>query len=56
MMGLYNEWFARYGLWDFVEDLVTPEEIKREQVLVQITGGTNAKLTAHNLREVLALL
>lgn len=52
----YNIWFKRYGLWDFVEDLVMNSDLTDTKVLVQIEGGPNAKLTPLNLSQVLLLL
>jgi hypothetical protein len=52
----YNSWFKAYGLWDFVEDLIAPEQLRSDEVDVEIEGGVGAKLTAHNLSEVLSLL
>lgn len=50
----YSVWFRRYGLFDFVEDIVTREELGN--LPVEIEGGKAAKLTAHNLHLVIALL
>lgn len=56
MRDLYWRWFRHYGLLDYVEDLLTPEEAAHENALVQIVGGKNARLTAHNLGAVVAFL
>jgi len=50
MIDLYVRWFRKYGLFDYVDDIVTRIEIKR--VDVEIEGG--GKLTAHCLHDVLA--
>jgi hypothetical protein len=50
----YSVWFRRYGIWDFVDDIVTPEEMG--VLTVEIAGTNSAKLTAFNYQEVLRLL
>lgn len=52
----YNQWFKTYGLWDFVEDLLPPEQIDMSDVDVEIEGGEDTRLTAHNLGTILSLL
>jgi hypothetical protein len=56
MIDYYNQWFKRYGLWDFIEDILPPEQIKDDEVVVDIEGGAGSKLTAYNLSNVLALI
>lgn len=56
MRTLYATWFKRYGLFDYVEDIVTPEELLREHVAVIIEGGPKARLTVANVQDVIALL
>lgn len=53
---LYARWFTRLGIWDYVEDILTPEELTHEHVAVQIEGGPHARLTVANLHAVVALL
>ncbi len=54
MRTIYARWFDRLGLWDYVADILTPEEVKHERVAVLIEGGSTARLTAFNLHAVLA--
>ncbi len=54
MRTLYRDWMAKRGLLDYVADILTPAEARRERVAVYIEGGPRAKLTAFNLHEVLA--
>ncbi len=54
MRTLYRDWMAKRGLLDYVDDILTPAEARRERVAVYIEGGPHAKLTAFNLHEVLA--
>lgn len=51
---VYDVWFRRLGIWDFVDDLMPRERVG--PMHVEIEGGPGAKLTAHNLHEVLRLL
>lgn len=48
---LYVPWFRKYGLFDYVDDILPRE--KAGYLHVEIEGGLNARLTAHNLHEVL---
>lgn len=50
----YNRWFKKYGIWDFISDLVPHEQVG--YLNVEIEGGRNARLTAHNLHAVIAML
>jgi hypothetical protein len=52
----YNLWFKTYGLWDFIEDILPPTQVRADEVAVEIEGGPDSRLTAHNLDAVLALL
>ncbi len=56
MCGFYSNWFVNHGLWDYVDDIITPQDLAREKVLVYIQGGPEARLTHFNLSAVLALL
>ncbi len=56
MLGFYSNWFINHGLWDYVDDIITPQDLAREKVLVYIQGGPEARLTHFNLSAVLALL
>ena len=56
MRSLYADWFKRHGLFDYVEDILTPAELMHESVAVQIEGGPHARLTVFNVRSVIALL
>ncbi len=52
----YAVWFRRMGLFDYIDDIVTREEVYRS-LAVEIAGGERgSRLTAHNLHQVLALL
>ena len=53
MIDPYHKWFKMYGLYDYVEELVPEPELVAS---VQIIGGADARLTAHNLHLVLGLL
>lgn len=52
----YDNWFAAYGLWDYVAAILTPEEAERESFAVQIASTPNGRLTVINLGHVLRLL
>ena len=52
----YNIWFKDKGLWDFIEDLLPPIQLKNSEITIEIEGGPGAKLTAHNLNDVIAML
>lgn len=56
MIDDYARWFRRYGLFDFVSELLPPAQIRADEVAVEIEGGVDARLTAHSLGAVLALL
>ena len=53
MLGSYNCWMWRYGLWDYVSDLVAEDQIRPDEVGLEIVGGEGAQLNAHNLGDVL---
>lgn len=52
----YNRWFKTYGLWDFIDDLLPMGQLREDEIAVEIEGGPDARLTAHNLCQVLTLL
>lgn len=54
MIDHYVVWFRRYGLFDYVSEIVTRAELGN--VAVEIEGGLGAQLSAHNLSQVIALL
>mgnify|MGYP001613516044 CR=1 FL=1 len=56
MIPMYSSWFHTYGLWDYLTDLGAEGEIRPDEITTEITGGTNARLTIHNLYEVLTHL
>ena len=56
MIDYYASWFHRYGLWDYVSDLLPPTQLRDDEVVMQIEGGPGAKLTAENLSDIIALL
>ncbi len=56
MQDLYSGWFRAYGLFDYVEAIITPAELRREHVTVVIEGGPKARLTVVNVQDVIALL
>lgn len=51
MIDPYAVWFRRYGLFDYLDDLL-PDTIVLD-ASVSIEGGCAARLTAFNLQEVL---
>lgn len=51
---IYVPWMRRYGLFDYVDDILPREQAG--VLAVEIEGGPGARLTAHNLHQVLALL
>ena len=53
MLDPYHRWFKRYGLYDFLEDLLPEGSVSCN---IQIVGGPGSSLTAHNLHDVLRLL
>ena len=53
MVDCYHTWFKRYGLYDFLEDLVSEDDLICD---VQIIGGAGTMLSAHNLHQVIALI
>lgn len=54
MRAVYAQWFQHYGIWDYLEDILTPAEAAHERVTVLIEGGPHARLTVLNLNAVLA--
>lgn len=50
----YHRWFRRYGLYDYLEDLVPEEDIM--EAAAEIVGGKGASLTANNVALVIAHL
>ncbi len=56
LIDYYAVWFRRYGLWDYVEDILPPSQMRREDVAIEIEGGDGAWLTAHNLAQVISHL
>lgn len=48
----YRQWFKAYGLFDYLSELL-PDTVKIEAAVL-IEGGPSARLTAHNVHEVLA--
>lgn len=50
----YVGWMRTYGLFDYVDDILPREQAG--PLSVEIEGGRDARLTAHNLQDVLALL
>lgn len=53
MLDCYNNWFWRNGLWSYVSDLIASNDLGPKEAAIEILGGPDAKLTAHNLAEVL---
>lgn len=53
MVDYYHVWFKTNGLWDFVSDLLPPEQIRTNEVTIEIEGGHGSKLTAHNFQDIL---
>jgi len=51
---MYARWFRTYGLFDYIDEIVLPSQTGHMHV--HITGGKNARLTAHNIGAVLRLL
>jgi hypothetical protein len=54
MLPHYAKWFKRYGLFDYVDELISRDEIT--EFHIEIEGGRYGKLTAHNVHLVIALL
>lgn len=54
MIDHYALWFRRYGLFDYVSEIVTREELG--DLAIEIEGGRGSMLTAHNLNDVIRLL
>ncbi len=50
----FARWFRLYGLWDYLADLLPETTVVDASVV--IVGGTEARLTAHNLPMVLGYL
>lgn len=50
----YYHWFRTYGIFDYVAEILPREQLGI--LAVEIEGGPGTRLTAHNLREVIALL
>lgn len=48
----YRQWFRTYGLFDYLSELL-PDTVEVEAAVL-IEGGPSARLTAHNIHEVLA--
>lgn len=48
----YNRWFWTFGIWDYVDDILPPEQV--HYLHVHIEGG--GRLTQFNLREVLSVI
>lgn len=51
----YNIWFKRYGLWDFIDDIIPISSVP-EDAAASIENGPGARLTIENLWLVLAAL
>lgn len=51
---LYVPWFRRYGLFDYVDDILPREQAG--YLHVEIEGGKDARLTEFNFHTVLGLL
>lgn len=51
MIDAYARWFRRWGLFDYVDEILPREQIR--YLHVEIEGGPGAKLTAFNLQDVL---
>jgi hypothetical protein len=56
MIPMYARWFKVYGLFDYLSDLVAEGEIRPDEITTEISGGVGARLTIHNLHEVLTHL
>ncbi len=54
MIDAYAKWFRLYGLFDYVDDLMSPDRVG--YITVEIQGGPDARLTAHNIHQVIAVL
>lgn len=52
----YNRWFRRFGLWDYLSDLLPEGQLPESETTIAIVGGHDARLTAFNLHDVLRLL
>jgi hypothetical protein len=50
----YAPWFKRYGLWDYVADLLPRDQV--DELAAEIEGGPGTRLTAFNVNHVLSLL
>lgn len=53
MIDQYWRWFRQYGLFDFVDDLLPPNQLIAVVFNVELLPG---KLTAHNLGQIVTLL
>lgn len=51
---MYYRWFKQYGLLDYIDEIVLPSQTG--YLHVHIEGGPDARLTAHNIGKVIALL
>lgn len=56
MIDAYARWFARYGLWDFVLDLLPPDQIRPDEVTIEVEGGADARLTVGGLAKMIAAI
>jgi len=56
MLDPYHHWFRTYGLYDHIEDLIAEEDLPVSATVIAVVGGEGARLTAHNLGAVMALL
>lgn len=56
LIDAYARWFRVYGLWDYLDDLLPEGQIKLESITIQVVGGADARLTAHNIQEVISYL
>lgn len=56
MWRFYHDWMRARGLLDYLEELLPDHIIISPTPAVTIIGGPSAKLTAHNVHEVLAYL
>ena len=52
----YKKWFTVYGLFDYLTDLIPDDQIRPDEITVEVTGGPGSRLTVHNLHAVLAYL
>jgi hypothetical protein len=52
----YDTWFASYGLWDYLDAILTPAEAEHEDITIHVQGGPNARLNVLNLHAVIRML